>query len=227
MTTRLAWVGRYGTTVPGPEYPSEGEAHAGAAAFVQELIANAVTVDDITQIVAGEITITGPDDWEKFPANKFIDYNPYRQVGLMGPQDVLCTVLRHLRQQGRRAADSRGQCYYRTPEGLRCAIGCRIPDERYTPEIEGVRFSPAHGDFPCENRAIKAEYLLPDVACTAYSLLADLQDFHDSWWDPSEPLDAGENLRVLERIVDDHNALQEAFGGERLDLEAALGRSNR
>ena len=30
-----------------------------------------------------------------------------------------------------------GRCKYRGPDGTKCAIGCLIPDEKYTPALEG------------------------------------------------------------------------------------------
>jgi len=58
----------------------------------------------------------------------------------MTDQELFDRVATHLLMQGRRAM--RGgmgsdYCAYRSPDGLTCAIGCLIPDERYDPELEG------------------------------------------------------------------------------------------
>lgn len=33
---------------------------------------------------------------------------------------------------------STAQCVYRSPDGLKCAVGCLIADEHYKPELEGL-----------------------------------------------------------------------------------------
>jgi hypothetical protein len=59
-------------------------------------------------------------------------------------QEVFDIVARHLLTQGRRAAvdlgynDGQLNCLYRTPEGLKCAAGCLIPDEAYDESMEGI-----------------------------------------------------------------------------------------
>ena len=55
----------------------------------------------------------------------------------MNKQKVFNTVSQHLLTQNYKAEDERGNCSYRTGEGLKCAIGCLIPDELYTSRIEG------------------------------------------------------------------------------------------
>ena len=52
-------------------------------------------------------------------------------------QEVFDKVARHLLTQNARAVDGDGFCRYRTPDGLKCAVGCLIPDELYDPEMEG------------------------------------------------------------------------------------------
>jgi hypothetical protein len=32
-------------------------------------------------------------------------------------------------------------CWYRSPDGKRCAVGIRIPDELYDPELEGTSYA--------------------------------------------------------------------------------------
>lgn len=42
-------------------------------------------------------------------------------------QEIFDTVARHLHKQGVQALDASGNgCLYRTPAGLRCAVGCLI-----------------------------------------------------------------------------------------------------
>lgn len=51
-------------------------------------------------------------------------------------QQIFNRVAKHLLAQGRRAM-SNGACVYRGPGGTKCAVGCIIPDELYSPEFEG------------------------------------------------------------------------------------------
>lgn len=53
----------------------------------------------------------------------------------MSKQKIFDTVKAHLLQQGQQSEDSEG-CKYRGPGDLKCAIGCLIADEHYTPELE-------------------------------------------------------------------------------------------
>ena len=47
-------------------------------------------------------------------------------------------VRTHLLAQGRPSLDRSGGCVYRSPEGLRCAVGALIPDGAYHPGLEGL-----------------------------------------------------------------------------------------
>ena len=52
-------------------------------------------------------------------------------------QEVFDHVCEHLAQQKRRAVDDAGSCVYRAEDGLKCAIGCFIPDNKYAKLMEG------------------------------------------------------------------------------------------
>lgn len=51
-------------------------------------------------------------------------------------QEVFNKVVRHLLTQKQKARVGT-TCMYKTPEGLKCAVGCLIPDELYSQDIEG------------------------------------------------------------------------------------------
>lgn len=51
-------------------------------------------------------------------------------------QEIYDEVVTFLVKQGKRAS-GQGSCMYRTENGLKCAIGCLIPDELYKGEMEG------------------------------------------------------------------------------------------
>lgn len=55
----------------------------------------------------------------------------------MTKQEIYDTVCAHLAQQKRRAFEN-GSCRYRTSDGLKCAIGCLIPDDLYDPRMDSV-----------------------------------------------------------------------------------------
>ena len=66
----------------------------------------------------------------------------------MTNQEAFTTVKDHLLAQGKRSMapyssyDSGGawRCAYRGADGLKCALGILIPDDEYTPELEGNEF---------------------------------------------------------------------------------------
>jgi hypothetical protein len=51
-------------------------------------------------------------------------------------QETFDTVVAHLRQQGCKAITRMEGCFYRDELGRKCAAGCLIPDDKYTPDIE-------------------------------------------------------------------------------------------
>ena len=56
----------------------------------------------------------------------------------MTRREIFEKARKHLLAQGRRAERvDRSECRYRTSSNLMCAVGCLIPDELYTEEIEG------------------------------------------------------------------------------------------
>lgn len=58
---------------------------------------------------------------------------------LTDPQEIFDTVARHLFTQGERSFNNilSKLCAYRGKNGMKCAIGCLIPDGRYELSIEG------------------------------------------------------------------------------------------
>lgn len=64
-----------------------------------------------------------------------------KTLGEAEPQAVFDQVARHLLTQNAKAwvRSTTGEyaCRYRTPDGLKCAVGCLIADAEYTPMMEG------------------------------------------------------------------------------------------
>lgn len=105
----------------------------------------------------------------------------------MTAQEIFDTVARHLIEQGRRAIESyEGNCAYRGVGGTKCAVGVLIPDDQYTPQIEGasVAFVNLGRDAGAKLAPARAALkqvltdlgLLPDHT----ALLIDLQRAHDN-----------------------------------------------
>ena len=64
-----------------------------------------------------------------------------------------------------------GSCRYKTPDGLKCAVGCLIPDELYNEKMEGSMVNRISEEL---------EFLKPHVP-----MLMGLQLIHDNeeYWD--------------------------------------------
>lgn len=88
-------------------------------------------------------------------------------------QEIFDKVRDHLLEQGEKAeyVDQFGssECFYRTDSGLKCAVGCLIPDELYERGAEG------HGVGYLYDKGF-----LPDVDESSIYILEELQAFHDT-----------------------------------------------
>lgn len=59
----------------------------------------------------------------------------------MDLQEIFDRVAKHLLTQNAKSINTdngRPECRYRSNDGLKCAVGCLIPDEFYTSSMEGV-----------------------------------------------------------------------------------------
>lgn len=84
-------------------------------------------------------------------------------------QEVFDKVVRHLAKQGERAAID-DECQYRyqkAGETLLCAVGCLIPQEKYSPAMEY---------HPCQDEVVWSALGLPKEL---QPLLIALQETHD------------------------------------------------
>ena len=91
----------------------------------------------------------------------------------MNKQEIFDTVVNHLRTQGRKSIDNNGYCKYRSAQGLKCAIGCLIPDDQYSPIMENK--SPSAVSRKLTDNA------LSDVFYENRDLLSSLQAIHDHY----------------------------------------------
>jgi len=88
-------------------------------------------------------------------------------------QETFDIIVAHLRRQGCRAGVKSDygniRCCYRTPDGLKCAVGILIPDDRYEPDMEGLVLR--------DNRKLKA--LVVDELGHSLYLCDRMQMNHD------------------------------------------------
>lgn len=91
-------------------------------------------------------------------------------------REVFDIVRNHLLTQNATSFSVDRQCAYRGAGGLKCAIGCLIPDHDYHPNMEGPGIrSNSLVWRALEKRGIKWE------DTTMVGLLYDLQNVHDAW----------------------------------------------
>lgn len=93
----------------------------------------------------------------------------------MDKQQIFDTVATHLLKQGKPALSAEGYCRYRTDDGLKCAVGVLIPDDKYDPKIEGYPVGDA-GDVGAMVRQALPFSTNPNLI----NFLADLQFYHDN-----------------------------------------------
>jgi hypothetical protein len=96
-------------------------------------------------------------------------------------QETFDHVVRSLIAQGKRSYHPDVGCMYRGPDGLKCAAGHCIPDDKYDPAMEGmVVVAPPRmeGLLPSEKRALR----LLESALDGHDLvlMRELQSAHDS-----------------------------------------------
>ena len=92
----------------------------------------------------------------------------------MSCQEAFTAAFLGLKAQGfRQAAIPDGPCAYRTPDGLKCALGHLIPDDKYRPDMEswGV------------NDLLENQVLTPQGP---RNLLYQLQAIHDTTPNPDK-----------------------------------------
>lgn len=99
---------------------------------------------------------------------------------MLSVQEAFDQGARHLLRQNEKAFED-GKSRYRTREGLKCGVGCFIPDAEYRPEFEGVGIGlsgPGHVEHDRAEDVRALRRVLKKVA-PHWSLLTSLQSIHD------------------------------------------------
>lgn len=102
----------------------------------------------------------------------------------LSAQEIFDRVARHLLTQGRKSRSGGGDaaCKYRGPRGLKCALGCLIPDVLYSKVIENaVIMTSIDGGYERNDVNLALAQLLLDcgIGVERWPLLDDLQILHD------------------------------------------------
>jgi len=97
---------------------------------------------------------------------------------MLTKKQIYDKVAKHLLSQRARSMTG-GRCVYRNPQGLKCAIGCLIPDSDYTKDIEGglVDFAVFDNDFALLQILYQNGVDVSDIKVLA--LLGSLLNIHD------------------------------------------------
>lgn len=87
-------------------------------------------------------------------------------------QETFFTIVNHLRKQNCKSINENEECLYRGPNGTKCAIGCLIPDDKYSILLEGLTAT-----------SYKVQNLLKSLGYNEeiLGLLIDLQNIHDHY----------------------------------------------
>jgi hypothetical protein len=131
----------------------------------------------------------------------------------MNRQQIFETVARHLFAQGKRAVkfnesayhrevaerirhnwggkpdkEEYQTCQYRSPDGLKCAVGCLIPDEYYDVGMEGNGVYSILSRYPLLKKLLDVKNVMDDDNQSDDSLLSKLQNTHDNkeYWETSK-----------------------------------------
>ena len=100
----------------------------------------------------------------------------------MTDQEIFDKVATHLLTQGKRAGhlmdDGEFRCMYRGPEGTTCAIGCLIPDDLYSRNMENNNIHALQDKFP-----EIANFFEMNSNITRVFFLNSLQRAHDNYFE--------------------------------------------
>lgn len=111
-------------------------------------------------------------------------------------QETFDVVVEHLRKQGAKAlqcVEDNTACAYRGEDGMKCAVGVLIPDDKYSSSFEGLTAE----DTPIKKVLAELGHDIP--LCKA------LQNVHDAF-DPSPWYMGGKNWETeFQRVAAEFN----------------------
>jgi len=118
----------------------------------------------------------------------------------MNRQEVVQRVRDHLLSASKRAVSEHGTCQFRTPEGLKCAVGCLFPDDYDVSGFNSAGLSNSINET--RSRLVAA---LDDIGVPreSHGFLMEAQDLHDceyNWNDDGLYDKAVERLHELCRL---------------------------
>jgi len=91
-------------------------------------------------------------------------------------QSIWEKIANHLLQQGKQSLSGKtGTCAYHGNDGLKCAIGVLIPENQYSPNIEGQEVNVLLTRYYCPYALLAVQHHL--------ALLTNLQRIHDDDFD--------------------------------------------
>lgn len=101
----------------------------------------------------------------------------------MTKQETFDIIVNHLRKQSKKSEHWNDyheftECLYRGPDGLKCAVGCLIPDENYSEDMEGTGIQTELNLIKYNMAPSKVDRILMNLGHDI-DLCSDLQAVHD------------------------------------------------
>ena len=99
----------------------------------------------------------------------------------MNAQEIYNPVRDHLLKQGARSVSVNGYggCEYRSDDGLKCAVGCLIPDEMYSTRLEGRGVRSEEVIRVLKNAGVLDGIVYSGRGDERLNMLDELQNIHD------------------------------------------------
>jgi hypothetical protein len=112
-------------------------------------------------------------------------------------QEIFDKVSEHLINQGCKSVSVKDNnsfcCMYRGKNGNMCAVGCLIPDELYSPDMENKSPEYLLNSFPVLKKILKR---------SSISILTELQTIHDNCPIIDENTQEFEMRDLIEQLID-------------------------
>lgn len=90
-------------------------------------------------------------------------------------QEAFNKIWTFISAQGKQSMNPDGNCQYRGPDGMQCAVGCLIPNDEYITLLDDGSLVPKE----YHNGLQFAQALVPSLQKYDLAFLEDMQRFHD------------------------------------------------